>query len=187
MQKSAINTRDLVLTALMTALICVLAPAAIPVGPVPVTLATFIIFLVLYIAGSKYGTLAVILYLLLGLAGLPVFSGYTGGLAKLAGPTGGYIIGYLPMALTAGLFIDRFARKPWLAVPGMILGTVLLYFLGTVWFVLSMKVTALEALAVCVYPFIAVDLAKIVLASLAGPVLQEALKRAGVLFHSAVS
>lgn len=180
MNQSDSRIRGMVLTAVMTAVICVLAPLSVPIGPVPISLATFIIFLAVFVLGTKAAAVSVLLYLLLGLAGLPVFSGYAGGLAKLAGPTGGYIIGYLPMVLIAGIFIDRFIGKPWLTVPGMVLGTAALYVLGTAWFVISMKVTVGEALAMCVYPFIGPDLIKMVLASLIGPVLRSALARAGI-------
>lgn len=181
MNQNGITTRHLVLTAVMTALICVLAPLAVPIGPVPISLATFVIFIAVYVLGGRYGTLAVFLYLLLGLAGLPVFSGYAGGLAKLTGPTGGYLIGYLPMAFITGLFTDRFANKPWLTVPGMALGTAVLYIFGTAWFVFSMKTSVSAALALCVWPFIGVDLVKIVLASCAGPVLRAALRKASLI------
>ena len=92
------KTYALTATALMTAVTCILAPLSVPIGPVPISLTNFVIFLSLYLLNWKKGTLSLLIYLLLGLAGLPVFSGFAGGIAKLAGPTGGYIIGFIPMA-----------------------------------------------------------------------------------------
>ena len=102
------KTYALTATALMTAVTCILAPLSVPIGPVPISLTNFVIFLSLYLLGWKKGTLSLLVYLLLGLAGLPVFSGFAGGIAKLAGPTGGYIIGFIPMAIVAGIIIDKF-------------------------------------------------------------------------------
>ena len=93
------NTYAMAVTALMTAVTCILAPLSIPIGPVPISLTNFAIYLSLYLLDWKKGTVSYILYLLLGLVGLPVFSGFTGGIGKLAGPTGGYIIGFIPMAI----------------------------------------------------------------------------------------
>ena len=82
------STYAMVVTALMAAVTCILAPLSVPIGPVPVSLTNFAIYLSLYLLDWKKGTLSYLIYLLLGLVGLPVFSGFTGALAKLAGPTG---------------------------------------------------------------------------------------------------
>ena len=87
------KTSFLTTTAIMTAVMCILGPLSIPIGPVPITLTNLAIYLAMYILGTKRGSAAVCLYLLIGLAGLPVFSGFTGGPGKLLGPTGGYLIG----------------------------------------------------------------------------------------------
>ena len=105
------NTYAMAVTALMTAVTCILAPLSIPIGPVPISLTNFAIYLSLYLLDWKKGTISYILYLLLGLVGLPVFSGFTGGIGKLAGPTGGYIIGFIPMAIIAGIVIDKFSQR----------------------------------------------------------------------------
>ena len=105
------NTYAMAVTALMTAVTCILAPLSIPIGPVPISLTNFAIYLSLYLLDWKKGTISYILYLLLGLVGLPVFSGFTGGIGKLAGPTGGYIIGFIPMAIIAGIVIDKFQSE----------------------------------------------------------------------------
>ena len=127
------NTYAMAVTALMTAVTCILAPLSIPIGPVPISLTNFAIYLSLYLLDWKKGTISYILYLLLGLVGLPVFSGFTGGIGKLAGPTGGYIIGFIPMAIIAGIVIDH-CQKRWIQLLGMIVGTAICYALGTAWF-----------------------------------------------------
>ena len=91
------------LTGMMAALLCVAGPLSLPVGPVPLSLATFAVYLAGAVLGWKRGTAAVALYLLIGLCGLPVFSGFSGGFQKLAGVTGGYLVGYLFCALITGL------------------------------------------------------------------------------------
>ena len=120
------STYAMVVTALMAAVTCILAPLSVPIGPVPISLTNLAIYLSLYLLDWKKGTLSYLIYLLLGLVGLPVFSGFTGGLAKLAGPTGGYIIGFIPMAIIAGIVIDKFSQR-WIQILGMIVGTAICY------------------------------------------------------------
>ncbi len=171
------RTKKMVLTAVLTAVICVLGPISVPIGPVPISLTNFAVFIAVYCLGVKRGTLAVGLYLLIGLTGLPVFSGYSGGPAKLAGPTGGYLIGYLPMAVIAGVFIERYAKKRWLAAAGMIIATLVLYAIGTAWLAHVAGMTFGAALSVGVTPFIPVDLLKIAAAALVGPAVRDAAGR----------
>ena len=170
----------LVLTALMTAVICVLAPISVPVGPVPISLATFAVLLAAYLLGWKMGLCSVALYLLLGLIGVPVFAGYSAGLANLVGPTGGYLIGYLPLAFATGWAVERYhdAVRP---VLGMIVGTLVLYVLGTAWLALQMHMSFSQALGAGVIPFLPGDAAKIVVTAVLGPILKTALKKAGAL------
>ena len=120
------KTYEITMTALMAAVTCILAPLSIPIGPVPISVTNLAIYLSLYLLGWKRGTISYLIYLLLGLVGLPVFSGFTGGPAKLAGPTGGYIIGFIVMAIIAGLVIDN-CHKPWIQLIGMIVGTIVCY------------------------------------------------------------
>ena len=116
------KTYTMAVTALMTAVICIVAPLSIPIGPVPISLTNFAIYITLYLLDWKKGTVSYLLYLLIGLVGLPVFSGFTGGIGKLAGPTGGYIIGFIPMAIIAGILIDKYHQR-WIQFAGMIIGT----------------------------------------------------------------
>lgn len=174
------KTKNMAVTAVMTALICVVAPISIPVGPIPVSLATLALYFTVYILGTKKAVTAVILYLLIGLAGLPVFSGFSAGPAKLMGPTGGYLLGYIPMVLISGLVIERHYRNRLLSAAGMAAATAVLYAIGTGWLAFSAKMTLEAALAAGVVPFIPLDMIKIVIAAILGPVLKSRLETAGL-------
>ena len=119
--------------------------------------------------------------LLIGLVGVPVFSGYGAGIAKLAGPTGGYLVGYLLLAFIGGLFIEKSKGQPVISGVGLVLGDAACYVLGTAWFVFQMQCDLGYALAVCVYPFIALDLGKIVVSCIVGALMRKRLIQAGVL------
>lgn len=174
--KTKNKTRLMTLTAMMTAVTCVLAPFSIPIGTVPVSFTNFAIYLSLYILGCKMGTVSYIVYIMIGMVGLPVFSGFTGGIAKLAGPTGGYIIGLIPMALISGYFIEKYKNK-FLHICAMIAGTIICYIFGTAWFCIVMDSSVAAALAICVFPFIPIDIVKIILASIVGNILKNTLIR----------
>ncbi len=164
-KQSKFTVRSMVFTAIMAAVICVAAPYSVPLpGLVPISLATFAVYLAGALLGGKRGTLAVVVYILLGAVGLPVFSGFAGGFAKLLGVTGGYIIGYVPCALITGIFADKF-RKAWAMPVGMALGTAVLYAFGTVWYMVETGSALGAALMGCVQPFLIGDAIKIVLAS----------------------
>ena len=167
--------------ALMAALLSVLGPISVPIGPVPISLTVFVIFLSLWAAGWRQVLISFIIYLLLGAFGLPVFSGFQGGMEKLAGPTGGYLAGFIPMILLCGLFMKVFRRKILPAMLGMGIGLLIAYTFGTVWFVMESGSTLRAALAVCVYPFIPFDLLKIGLSAAAGIPIRKALIKAGLL------
>ena len=177
------RTYTLAVTAVMTAVLCITAPFSIPVGPVPISLATLIIMLTVYILGWKYGTLSVLLYLLLGAAGLPVFSGFSGGFVKLAGPTGGYLVGYLLLALIAGLFFlpahkfQKLIVTRLIQAAGMLLGTAALYALGTAWFCIVTGSELSYALSLCVLPFIPGDLIKMIIVLLLGDTIKKRLRQ----------
>ncbi len=145
----------------MTAVLCVISPLSIPLaGGVPISLATMAVMLCGALLGPKDGTAATALYLLIGMIGLPVFSGYSGGAAKIFGLTGGFLAGYLPLACMSGL---AFMKKRNLFLTALILmaGNALLYALGTFWFVIAAKSTLQAALLSCVVPFLAGDALKI--------------------------
>ena len=169
------RVRKMTTTALMTAVICILGPLSVPIGPVPISLCNLALFLTMYVLNWKSGVVSYFLYLLIGLIGLPVFSGFGSGPAKLFGPTGGYIIGYLPMILITGLFLRKHWKNRILSILVMELSTWVLYLLGTAWLAFSAHMTFPQALAAGVLPFIVLDLIKIVIAALIGPVLRKQL------------
>lgn len=173
------RTKFLTLTGLMTAVICIVGPLSLPlpVSPVPVTLTNFAIYIAVYVLGPKAGTVSCLIYLCLGAAGLPVFSAFSGGIGKLAGPTGGYLIGFLFLALIQGILMLRFPGKNAAAVTGMILGTAVCYLFGTVWLAGQMHLTFRAALAAGVIPYLPGDAAKIIFAALAGPKLNAAVRK----------
>ena len=98
---------NLAVTAMMAAVICVLAPFSIPIGPVPVSLTSLVIYFYIFVFGWRMTAVSYLVYVLIGAVGLPVFSGFAGGLGKLMGPTGGYIAGMLPMAIVAGMAAEK--------------------------------------------------------------------------------
>ena len=124
-----IRTKQMVLIALMTAVTCVLGPLSIPLpfSPVPISLTNFAIFLAIFVLGMKSGTISFIIYLLLGAIGVPVFSSFRGGLQVLAGPTGGYLIGFIFLALIMGFALEHFDRKLVPTIIGMIIGMAVCY------------------------------------------------------------
>ena len=167
--------------ALMAALMCALGPLSVPIGPVPVTLTNLVIYLSVWLLGAKGATVSVLLYLLLGAVGLPVFSGFQGGLAKLVGPTGGYLVGFLFVAFLGGLTVEKTKANLPLTILGLIGGTALLYLLGTIWFMVQTGSDLGRAMTLCVYPFIPFDLGKILLASVAGMLIRKALSKSNLL------
>ena len=167
--------------ALMAALMCIFGPMSVPIGPVPVSLTNLVIYFTVYLIGMKGATVSYLIYMLLGIVGLPVFSGYQGGLAKVAGPTGGYLVGFILMALICGFVMEKSNVNIPITVVGMIVGTLVAYAFGTVWFVQLMDVTYSYALTVCVFPFIPIVLAKIGIATVLGKVVRMALIRANLI------
>ena len=170
------DTRKLVFCALFTALIAVLSQLQLPIGPVPVSLATLGVMLCGLLLGWRFGALAVGAYILLGAVGVPVFAGFQGGVGRLAGPTGGYIVGYLFYAMIAGMEIPRLRERFFGRCILLLLGTAVCYGLGTVWFMHMSGRTLSESLSLCVIPFLPGDAAKIALASFLTPRLGKALK-----------
>ncbi|SHH55215.1 biotin transport system substrate-specific component [Sporobacter termitidis DSM 10068] len=171
--------RNMVFAALFTAVICVLSPIPLPpvFGVIPLTLTTFAIYIAASTLNWKYGTLAVCVYILIGLIGVPVFSNFGAGVPRIVGPTGGFIIGYIPMALVTGLFVDKFEQKRWAYPVAMVLGALPLYACGTLWYAVSQHVPFAAALAACVVPFLIGDAIKIIAASVIAPILRKTLKK----------
>ncbi|MGE9304168.1 biotin transporter BioY [Ruminococcus sp. AM22-14LB] len=174
-----IKTKQMVLIALMTAVTCVLGPLSIPLpfSPVPISLTNFAIFLAIFVLGMKNGTISFIIYLLLGAVGVPVFSSFRGGLQVLAGPTGGYLIGFIFLALIMGFALDHFDRKLVPTIIGMIIGMVVCYAFGTVWLAKLLSLSFKEGLMMGVIPYLPGDAAKIIIAAIVGPKLYGATQK----------
>lgn len=179
----SITVKDMAVIALVSAVICIIAPFSIPIAisPVPITLALFAVYLAGIILGFKRGVLSVVIYLLLGMVGLPIFSGFTGGVQKLAGPTGGYLVGYLLLVFITGLFVEKFPNKPVLYLVGGILGLLGCYLFGTIWFVIQYKIGFIEALSMCVIPYIPLDIMKLVLAVIVGYQIRKILLKQNLI------
>ena len=181
MDKPKFSVKTMTLCALMAAVCCILGPISIPIGAVPISLGVLAVYLSVYVLGMFKGTIAYVIYLLLGAVGLPVFSGYEGGLQKLTGPTGGYLVGMIFMAIIAGIFIDRFPISQWyMHAIGMVIGLIACYSFGTAYFMALMHMSLGKSLAVCVIPFLPFDAIKIAIAVLIGCQVRTALSKANL-------
>lgn len=162
------NTRDMVYIAMFAVLIAVCSGISVP-ATVPFTLQTFGVFVTVGVLGGKRGSLSVLVYLLLGMIGVPVFAGFSGGIGCLLGSTGGYIIGFLFSALVMWGMEMAFGKSRFVLVLSMILGLMVCYLFGTIWFMTVYARTTgaigvMTALGWCVFPYIIPDGIKIVLA-----------------------
>ena len=170
----------MVYIALFAVLMAVCSWISIPAA-VPFTMQTFGVFLAVAVLGGKRGTLAILVYLLLGAVGAPVFAGFSGGISALVGSTGGYIIGFLFLALVMWLMERLLGKKTWVLAVSMVLGLVVCYAFGTAWFMVvyarnSGPIGLATALGWCVIPYIVPDLVKIALALLLQKLLSPAIR-----------
>jgi biotin transport system substrate-specific component len=171
-----ISTKDLVLTGMFTAILCVLAQITIPTQPIPFTLSLFALFLIGALLSPGYAFLAALVYLLLGAFGVPVFANFKGGLVNLTGPTGGYLMTYPLMTLVTALSAKLGKKHRVLSLSiGMAISLLLCYLIGTLWFTYITGKTLYVALTLCVFPFVPFDLVKIVLAISVSLMLRRAL------------
>ena len=156
------KTKKITMIGLMTAVTCILGPLSLPLpfSPVPITLTNFAVFLSIYIIGMKYGTISLLIYL-----------------GKLAGPTGGYLFGFIFLALIHGFFMLRFHKKTFASIIGMTLGMIACYLFGTIWLALHMSLTFKAALMIGVIPYLPGDAVKIALAAIIGPKLSSAIQK----------
>ena len=178
--KSTMRVLDLVYIAIGAALITICSWISIPTA-VPFTLQTFAVFFVLVLLGGERGTVATLVYILLGAVGVPVFSGFSGGMGVILGSTGGYIIGFLFMGLLYILLTNIFGKKNVVKVIALVLGLALCYAFGTAWFMHvymknSGEIGVLTVLSWCVFPFIIPDIAKLVLAFIVAKRVEPAIK-----------
>lgn len=174
------TTLELVYVALCAALMAVCSWIQIPTT-VPFTLQTFGVFMAVGLLGGKLGTLSILVFVILGAVGVPVFAGFSGGLGVLAGPTGGYIIGFIFSGLIMWLIEKFFGRKLVPLAVAMVAGLIVCYAFGTAWFMVvyanqGNAVSLGTALLWCVVPFIVPDIVKIALALSLSKVLRKAIK-----------
>lgn len=193
------NTRiqNLTLTALMAALLCIAGPIVIPIGMVPMSFANMAIYLTIILLDKKQAITSTAIYLLIGLTGIPVFSGFAGGAGKLFGPTGGYLIGYLFLCWIAGTILEVLEklngktensdseyqklkiekkRKAAGKVLALGIGTIGMYFLGTIWLMYQGSLTFAEALSIGVLPFVVFDVMKIVAVVVLGNEIKKRMR-----------
>ncbi|MCD8181655.1 MAG: biotin transporter BioY [Firmicutes bacterium] len=179
------KTKSMTLCAVFAAVMCVFCVITIPIGPVPVTLGVFAVLLTAVILGPKLGAISVLVYILLGAVGLPVFSGFKGGFQILLGPTGGYIWSYILMALLIGFLTITLPDNKWLAMlkifTACLAGIIVCYALGTVQFMLVQKTGLTESLGLCVIPFIPFDIGKAAAASYLGFTVKNALVKSNFI------
>ena len=162
-----LSTKDIAYIALGAALLAICSWISIPTT-VPFTLQTFAVFAILALLGGMRGTIAILVYILLGAVGAPVFAGPSGGLGILLGNTGGYIVGFLLTGLIYWGATKLFKRSLVVEVIALLLGLIACYALGTIWFMIvyardAEAIGAMTALSWCVFPFILPDIAKLVL------------------------
>lgn len=164
-----------VLTAVFAAVICVLSPLTLPVFALPLTLAVFAICCVGAVIEEK-AALSTLLYIIIGGAGVPVFAAFTGGLGVLAGPTGGYIIGYIPLALITG-YAAKKHKNFWVLFAFSLCGLVPVYLIGGIWYGISAGVGIWEVLTAGVFPFIIPDILKVAAGVFCGCRIKKAITR----------
>ena len=165
----------IVLVGVFVAIISICAWISIPMVPIPITLQILGVFITASILGAKLGTVSIIIYILLGAVGLPVFSNFTGGFGILLSPTGGFIIGFIFTALTIGI-ITSFKNSILTNTLAMILGLLLCYIFGTVWYCIYAGVDFITAVLFCVVPFLIGDSVKICISAILVTKLKKHIK-----------
>ena len=160
-----LDVRMMALAALFAALSGVLSQITIPIGPVPINLTHVAIFTAVGILGTKYGVVSQIVFVALGAVGVPVFSGFTGGVGIIAGPTGGFIIGYIGCALATGLMVKWLGKSIKALIISMYVGWLVTYLMGAGWYMWRMDAGLVQALVYCVVPFLLGDIPKTILSA----------------------
>jgi biotin transport system substrate-specific component len=153
--------RPMIYASLFAALMAAGAYMAIPIGPVPIVLQNMFVFLAGLLLGSRWGLASVAVYLLAGIVGLPVFAGGTGGIGRIFGPTGGFLLGYLPVVFLVGRMAERLPRRMAWDVAAMTAGAMVLYVCGVSWLAAVTGLSPAKALALGMAPFLPGDALKI--------------------------
>lgn len=170
-----------ILSSLFAAIIAILSQLTIPLPLVPITGQTFAIGLTVTILGLRYGLLSVIIYILLGAIGVPVFSAMSGGLGIIFGPTGGYIIGFLPAALFIGFYLEKFGFTKGHAIAANLFGMVITLLIGALWLKFSANLSWTGALVSGILPFLIVGVLKALGSAFGGIVVRDRLVRAKLI------
>jgi biotin transport system substrate-specific component len=177
---SSNQLRMIVYASLFAALTAVGAFLAIPIGPVPIVLQNMFVYLAGLLLGGRWGLASVGVYLLAGACGLPVFAGGLGGISRFIGPTGGYLIGYLPTVFLIGKMSQKANPRIVSDVLAMICGTLVLYACGVSWLKIVTGISPAKALALGMYPFLIGDALKIAAAAAIAKSLRPVLKIEGL-------
>lgn len=169
-----LNTKELILCGIFAALIAILAQISIPLPftTIPLTLQIVAIGVTGIILGSKCGFISILIYILIGAMGVPVFAGFKGGLSALLGHTGGFILGFPIMVWIIGYVKEKF-NSPMLTVISLVLGLFIDYITGTILFSLITGNTIINSIMLCVIPFIIVDFIKLGLAYIVGTTISK--------------
>ena len=167
---------SIVLMGLFVAIMAVCAWVSIPMVPIPITLQTMGVFITASILGAKKGTLSIIIYILLGAIGLPVFSNFTGGLGIILSPTGGFILCFIFTTIITGFILEHFKCSILTNIIAMTSGLVACYLIGTIWYCVYAGVDVLTSLLVCVVPFLFGDAVKIGVSAILTTKLKKHIK-----------
>ena len=179
------KVKSMILVALfasITAVFSIIPGIPLPFSPVPITLQVFAVLLSGALLGAKLGALSQVVYLLLGIIGLPVFSGGTAGLSVLVGATGGYLIGFPIAAFVFGTFITRKTSPFWInALIAVILSLAIIYIPGTLWLGHILSLSLSKAFTIGSLPYIPLDLVKAVLVLLLATPVRKRLQSAKLI------
>jgi len=162
---TSLQLRMTVYASLFAALTAAGAYLSIPIGPVPIILQNMFVLLSGLLLGSRWGLASVGVYILAGVCGLPVFAGGLGGISRIVGPTGGYILGYLPGVFITGLIAEKTGQRLIYDVIAMICGCIIIYACGVTWLKVLTGMTLTKTLTVGMYPFLIGDALKIAAAA----------------------
>ncbi len=161
------------ISALFAGIICVISPFSINIGIIPISFSTFAIYLIGALSKKWMGLLSTFIYIFIGIIGLPVFSNFTGGISVVLSVTGGYIIGYIPCAFIISLITNINKQNIFLYILSMLLGTILCYTVGTIWFMHQTNNNLIESLIITVIPFVVFDIIKIIVATICAYIINN--------------
>ncbi len=170
-----LTTKELVICSIFASLTAILTQISIPLPAIPLTMQVFAIALSGLILGKRLGFISIIIYVLLGAIGLPVFAQFSGGIGVILGPTGGFIIAFPIMAFIIGYFSEKYKSTMGIAV-GMLLSLVVSYIIGTLYFCMVAKSDFITGLTLCVLPFVVADIIKLSLATIVGRSVSKRIK-----------